>query len=158
VQININEDKAMHLANTIGCQVDQMPFTYVGLTLGTTKPYVEDFQPLLHIIEKYLMGLNKFLSYYGRLTYVNSILSALPTFFMRAFKIPVMIFEQIDKYRKHCLWDKGDINRKGGCLVAWKKATKPKNQGGLGIVDLRAHNTTLLTKFLHKFYNKVDLP
>jgi hypothetical protein len=87
VPININEYKAMYLANAIGCQVAQMTFTYVGLPLGTTKPYVEDFQPLLHIIEKYLMGLNKFLSYYGRLTYVNSILSALPTFFMHAFKI-----------------------------------------------------------------------
>jgi hypothetical protein len=70
--------------------------------------------------------MNKLLSYYGRLTYVNSILSALPTFFMCALKIPIKIFDQVDKYRKHCLWDKGDINRKGGCLVAWKKVTRPK--------------------------------
>jgi hypothetical protein len=53
---------------------------------------------------------------------------------------------------------KGDIDRKGGCLVAWKKATRPKKQGALGIDDLRAHNTALLTKSMHKFYNKVNLP
>jgi hypothetical protein len=47
--------------------------------------------------------------------------------------------------------------RKGGCLVAWDSATRPKDQGGLGIIDLRAQNTALLLKFLHKFYNKKDL-
>jgi 2,4-dienoyl-CoA reductase-like NADH-dependent reductase (Old Yellow Enzyme family) len=40
--------------------------------------------------------------------------------------------------------------------VAWEKATRPMNQGGLGIIDLRAYNTSLLAKFLHKFYNKVN--
>jgi hypothetical protein len=39
-----------------------------------------------------------------------------------------------------------------------KKVTRPKNQGGLGILDLRAQNTTLLLKDLHKFYNKADIP
>jgi hypothetical protein len=77
---------------------------------------------------------------------------------MCSLKVPNSIFDQADKYRLHCLWDRGDVNRKGGCLVAWKKATRPKDQGGLGIIDLRAHNKALLVKFLHKFYNKVELP
>jgi hypothetical protein len=47
------------------------------------------------------MGLNKLLSYYGRLTLVNSILSALPTFYMCSLKIPIRIIEYVDKYRKH---------------------------------------------------------
>jgi hypothetical protein len=41
--------------------------------------------------------------------------------------------------------------------VAWKKATRPKKEGGLGILDLRAQNLALL-KFLHKFYNKDNVP
>jgi hypothetical protein len=41
-------EKALHLANIIGHQVAQMPFTYLGLPLGTTRPSMEDFQPLLH--------------------------------------------------------------------------------------------------------------
>jgi hypothetical protein len=85
-------------------------------------------------------------------------MSALPTFYMCALKIPISIFEQIDKYRKHSPWNHGDINRKGGCLVAWENATRPKHLGGLGIQDLRAHNTSLLVKHLHKFYNRLDIP
>lgn len=34
----------------------------------------------------------------------------------------------------------------------------PKKQGGLGIVNTYAHNEALLIKFLHKFYNRADLP
>jgi hypothetical protein len=42
----------------------------------------------------------------------------------------------------------------------WKMATRQKNQknhGGLGILDLRAHNIALLIKHMHKFYNKKDI-
>ena len=35
---------------------------------------------------------------------------------------------------------------------------KPKNKGGLGVLNLRIQNDALLLKFLHKFYNKLDIP
>jgi len=59
---------------------------------------------------------------------------------------------------KHCLWIKGDITRKGTCLVAWETACKPKDQGGLGIIDIKSQNNALLLKFLDKFYNKAEIP
>jgi hypothetical protein len=114
---------------------------------------VEDFLLFLKRTEKRMMGLNNPLGYHGRLVLVNSILSTLSTFYMCILKIPINILGQVDKYRKHYIWNKRDINRRGGCLVAWNKATKSRSQGGLGIIDLRAHNTVMLFKFLHKFYN-----
>lgn len=39
------------------------------------------------------------------------------------------------------------IHRKGRCLVPWTKACKSKKEGGLGILDLKAHNKALLLKF-----------
>jgi hypothetical protein len=62
---------------------------------------------------------------------------------------------------EHIVYGIGEILTEGGgggCLVAWKKTTKPKSQGGLGIIDLRANDIVLLIKFLHKFYNKANLP
>ena len=35
---------------------------------------------------------------------------------------------------------------------------KPKNRGGLGVLNLKIQNEALLMKFLHKFYNKMDIP
>lgn len=45
-------------------------------------------------------------------------------------------------------------------VFAWHNVSRAKDQGGLGlgIIDIKAHNTALLLKFLHKFYNKHDLP
>jgi len=158
VPINMTEARATHLANTFGCRVGSMPFTYLGLPLGLTKPTLQEFSPLLSRIEKRLTGVSKMLSYNGRLILVNSVLSALPTFYMCSLKIPPQVIKQIDIYRKHCLWSKGDINRKGSCLVAWETACKPKDQGGLGIIDIETQNHALLLKFLDKFYNRDASP
>jgi hypothetical protein len=71
---------------------------------------------------------------------------------------PSQVIKQIDTYRKSCLWSKGEINRKSKYLVAWEVATKPKDQGGLGIIDIKSLNNALLMKFLDRFYNKADIP
>jgi hypothetical protein len=77
---------------------------------------------------------------------------------MCSLKIPPQIIKKIDMFRKHCLWSKGDIDKKGKCLVAWDVACKPRNQGGLGIIDIQSQNEALLMKFLDKFYNHADVP
>jgi hypothetical protein len=54
---------------------------------------------------------------------VNSVLSSMPTFYMCAIKVPIEILNQIDKYRRHCLWKGGDINIKKPPLAAWSMVT-----------------------------------
>ena len=39
-------------------------------------------------------------------------------------------------------------------MIAWEKFYMPKSHGGLGVLDILAHNQALLMKFLHKFLNK----
>jgi hypothetical protein len=88
---------------------------------------------------------------------VNFVLSSMPTFYMCAIKVPIEILNQVDKYRRHCLWKGGDINSKKPPLAAWSMVTKPKNRGGLGVINLRMQNEALLIKNLQKFFNKADL-
>jgi hypothetical protein len=45
VPINVTPEKSYHLARTFGCEVGEMPFTYLGLPVGTTRPSVQDFTP-----------------------------------------------------------------------------------------------------------------
>lgn len=47
---------------------------------------------------------------------------------------------------------------KGTTLIAWNKVCKPKDGGGLGVLDLAIHNKCLLMKHAHKFLNRMDLP
>lgn len=135
-----------------------MPFTYLGLPLGLTRPKITEFMPLLASVEKHIMGISRMLTYAGCLTIVTLVYTSMPTFFMCSLKIPIEVIDQLEKYSKSCLWNGGGITKKGGCLVAWKHACRSKEEGGLGIINLRTQNITLLLMFLHKFYNKADLP
>jgi hypothetical protein len=87
VPINIEERKMSILANTLGCSIGSMPFTYLGLPLGTTKPQVADFFPLISKCERRLISTSKFLSQAGRLQMTNVVLSTLPTFHLCTFKM-----------------------------------------------------------------------
>jgi hypothetical protein len=56
------------------------------------------------------------------------------------------------------MWRSFDINERSKPMVAWKKCTKPKRKGGLGIINLKSQNKALLMKHLDKFYNKKGIP
>jgi len=158
IPLNLTQDQAVNLAGTFGVQLGKLPFTYLGLPLGTTKPRVDDYMPLMDRTEKRLTSVSSFLSQAGRLQLVNSVLYSLPTYAMCSLKVPIAVLEFIDRARRHCLWRGSEVNAKGKSLVAWPKVTKPKNKGGLGVVELRSQNEALLIKHLDKFYNKRDIP
>jgi hypothetical protein len=79
-------------------------------------------------------------------------------YYMSTLKIPLIVIRQIDKYRKHCLWRGSDLNKKENCLAIWKKVTRSKNRGGLGVINIEVQNKALLLKHLHKFFNKENVP
>jgi hypothetical protein len=127
--INVSQERIDVLARTFDCQIGSFPFTSLGLPMGTTKPKVEDFLPLVQRIERKLIATSNFLTQTGRLEMMNSVVSALPTFYMGKIKMPPTVIKQIDKYRKHCMWRGLDLNAKNPPLAAWMLATRPKKQG-----------------------------
>jgi hypothetical protein len=54
----------------------------LGLLLGTTRPTFINLAPLADNVEGCLNGCSRFLNFGGKLTFVNSVLSSLPTFYM----------------------------------------------------------------------------
>lgn len=155
--INIGNGRVASLASAFGCMVGTFPFTYLGLPMGLTKPQVKDYAPLICRIERRLFASSQFLSYASRLQLVNSIISSLPTYYMCSLKLPVIVIEIIDKHRKNCLWRGSDYRRKGYNLATWELVQKPKNKGGLGIINLSLQNEALLMKQLDKFYGKENI-
>lgn len=101
---------------------------------------------------------SSFLNQAERLQLTNSVLSALPTFILSTFKLQNTVIEQIDKYRRHCLWRGSDMQSKKLPSVAWPMVCTSKDQGGLGVLNLGDHNKAMLMKYLHKFYNRDDIP
>lgn len=109
-------------------------------------------------IERRLSACSTWLSYSGRLEMVNSAITPIATYTMCTIKLPKGVIDNIDRARKQCLWRGNDVDKKGGNLVAWPTVMKPKNKGGLVVLNIRLQNDALLMKQLHKFYNKEDVP
>jgi hypothetical protein len=98
------------------------------------------------------------LSQGGKLEMVNSVFSSSAIFYTGTIKLHKGVIKQLDKYRKHCLWRGSDLNSKKPSKAAWPMVCLPKKQGGLGVLDLSLHNDAMLLKFMHKFFNKIDIP
>jgi hypothetical protein len=158
IPINLSAQRLEHLANTFGCQTGSLPFTYLGLPMGTTKPRIDDLSPIMDRVERRLSACSTWLSYSGRLQMINSAITPIVTYTLCTIKVPKGFIENIDRARKQCLWRGSGDTAKGGNLVAWPTVMQPKEKGGLGVINLRLQNDALLLKQLHKFYNKVDTP
>ena len=81
----------------------------------------------------------------------------MPTFYMCTLKLPPRVIDQINRYIKHALWSGTEIHKAVCCLVVWDTACRPKEEGGLGIINLQIENTTLLLKFLDKVNNHANM-
>jgi hypothetical protein len=108
--------------------------------------------------ERSLAATSIYLNQAGRLEITNSVLTAMPTFCMSTFLLQQNVIQQIDKFRKLCLWRGADINAKQKPKAAWKMVCKEKKEGGLGVIDIKMQNEALLIKHLHKFFNRESIP
>jgi hypothetical protein len=155
---NISQERAHLFATFLGCSIATLPFTYLGLPMGTTKPTVQDLMPLVDRIERRVSATFMLMSYSGRVTLINSLLTSIATFTMCSIQLNPKILEHIEKIRRHCLWVKKleDGEEKCYSLASWQMVCRPKKKGGLGILNLKLQNEALLLKYLHKFYNKID--
>jgi hypothetical protein len=76
---------------------------------------------------------------------------------MSTLRLYQWVIKEFDKYGRHCLWRKKDMEENSQPLIACELVCKPKDQGGLGVVD-PTQNNCFLMKHLHKLYNKSNLP
>lgn len=74
-----------------------MPFTYLGLPLGTTRPMVRDLMPLVDRIERRLTGTAIWLSYGEWVQLIISALSSLLSFAMCVLKLPPKLIGIFDR-------------------------------------------------------------
>jgi hypothetical protein len=77
---------------------------------------------------------------------------------MSTFLLHQTVIDQIDKLRKLCLSRGADINAKQKPKAAWTIVCRSRDQGGLGVLNIKTQNEALLIKHLHKFFNKEDTP
>lgn len=132
-----------------------MPFTYLGMPMGTTWPTIIELMPIVECTERKLSSSLCTLDHGSKLTLLNSLITSMMIYPMCTIKFPPKLIEHLDKIRRRCLWcKKTEISESSNSFVAWDLMFYPKHCGGLGVLDIKVQNTALLLKFLHAFYNK----
>lgn len=116
--LGTNPRKGDRLANIIGCRVGNLPFRYLGLPLYNKHLRKEDWAIIINRIETRIDGWKaKLLSYGGRLTLVNSVLTNLPLFYLSIFKAPQWVLHRIEALRRAFFWKGSHKITGGACLV-----------------------------------------
>ena len=132
------------------------PFRYLGVPLSPHRLLASQYSPLLHKLEMAIqVWVGKHLSYAGRLELIKSVLHGMVQFWVTIFPMPQAVIKQITCMCRNFLWT-GNVSRSKSALVAWKTICLPKNEGGLGVLDIQACNNSFLAKQLWSIHLKQD--
>ena len=125
------------------------PFVYLGLPVGGSHKR-DDFWN--GVIEKVKTRLSRWkgkcLSLAGRVCLIKSVLSSILLSFMSLFKLPSGVADKLVRIQRDFLWGLGSEGRKI-YWASWEKVCKPRELGGLGIIDLNTFNVALLGKWIY---------
>jgi hypothetical protein len=115
---------------------------------------LKDWEPLTGVVgHRVDPWQGKFLSSTARLELTNACLTSLPTFAMFLYLLYVGTYAEVDKSRCRFFWEGVGDQRKFH-MVNWATVCKPKDQGGLGILNTKLMNIALLLKWVWKVYQE----
>lgn len=159
VLLNMEQQVKNDIASILGCPISDLPCTYLGLPLSMNKIPRALLQPVLQKIEKRLPGwVPQMMSMAGRLALINSVLAAIPNFFMACIQWDKGSIEAINKTIRAFLWKNKDKVQGGNCLVSWDVVTMTKAQGGLGVRNLEIHNKAMMACLVTKVLSSANGP
>jgi hypothetical protein len=140
-----------NLAHILGCRVESLPITYMGLSLGVSFKDISIWNGVIEKVERRLAGWKKlYFSKDGRLTLIKSTLSNIPTYYLSLFPIPVSVALRLERLQWDFLWSGIGTEIKFH-LVNWHTICTPIKEGGLGVRNLIQFNRALLGKWMWKF-------
>ncbi|KAJ0575244.1 putative RNA-directed DNA polymerase [Helianthus annuus] len=154
--VGVRNEDILNMASILGCERGSLPFTYLGLPVGSNMGLVKNWKPVIDRFESKLsLWKARTLSFGGRTTLVKAVLGNLPTYYFSLFNAPLHVIKYLEKVRRKFLW--------GGCLdknkmswVPWFKVVAPKEHGGLGIGSLASMNKAMMVKWIVKFRNETS--
>jgi len=145
--INVVSSKVGCYTKILNCSKMEVPFTYLGIEVGGNPRLKKFWEPVLSKLKSRLSVWKwRFLSMAGRLCLIKSVLAAVPLYYISLFKVPEGVCKSITSIQRRFLWGWGKEKRPIS-WVSWKDICKPKEEGGLGVRDIRRFNHALLAKW-----------
>lgn len=81
---------------------------------------------------------------------LRSVVQGVSCYWLSIFPIPAIVIDKIERMCRVLLWG-SKVSR-----VAWRQVCLPKEEGGLGLLDLKTWNKALLAKTLWNIHSKKD--
>lgn len=155
--IRCGEALAVQVAQHFQCQNQAFTLKYLGLPLSIYKLRKQDVMPLVDKYSSKMKGWKpKLLAPAGRLALTSSVLLALPIHFSSVLPLPVWAIKIIERRCRGFVW-KGEEETNGGhCLLPWAQVCRPKEYGGLGIINLRYFGTALRCRWPWMRWDQVE--
>lgn len=133
--------------NFLNCSEGCIPFKYLGLPVGANPNSLSTWEPLVESISgKLNLWGHKYISFGGRIVLLNSVLNAIPIFYLSFFNLPMQVWKRMVRMQREFLW--GGLE--GGKKICWLKresVCQSKRNGGLRVNDIRVMNVSLLAKW-----------
>jgi hypothetical protein len=136
------------------CKAGDLPMKYLGIPIDEKRLALCRWDPIIEKFGKKMspwQGRNLVMA--GRATLINSSLTSLALYMLSFYRVPPGVRKKMDMHRAGFLWS-GDKNKKKYHMISWPVVCLPKDQGGLGILDLDIMNISLLSKWLWKLFNE----
>jgi hypothetical protein len=137
-------------AELFGCNQGEFPIRYLGIPIHFWRLTNTEWKTVEERLQLCLSSWKgKLLSIGGRLVLINLVMSNMVLYMLYFFLLPKGFLKRLDFFRSRFFWQ-GDNKKKKYRLAKWSVVCRPKDQGGLGIQDLKVKNTALLGKWLFR--------
>jgi hypothetical protein len=151
---NVNPDQRRELCSVLGIDSTPNLGKYLGFPIKHSGSSGHDFDFIIDRMQTKLTGWKaKLLSMAGRVILTQAVTSAIPSYVMQGIMLPAKILNSIDRVNRNFIWGSSDLNKKLH-LMSWRKITRPKSEGGLGIMAAKPKNLALAAKLCWRFKSK----
>ncbi|KAA3468778.1 Retrovirus-related Pol polyprotein LINE-1 [Gossypium australe] len=95
------------------------------------------------------------LSFAGCVTLAQSVLLAIPNYFMQSLAISKGVCDEIEMIARQFIWG-GFVDNPKSALVSWDSICQLRSHGGLGFRHLQDHNNSFLMKIRFNLVSRKD--
>ena len=152
----VEQEQKEQIANMLNCRLGDWPMRYLGLPLSDHRLGIQAFSGVVDKMKKILdpwKGRTLFSG--GRLVLTNSCLTSLPIYTMGFYLLPKTIHTEMDQIRSNFFWQ-GDRDEFKYHMAKMDTIYRPRNQGGLGMINTKIMNDCLLDKWIWKIHKGAD--
>jgi len=143
-----SDDLKCQIKDTFGFVEGKLPVRYLGAPIISSRLGKADCVSLVERITARVQSwTHRFLSFAGRVQLIRSVLHAIQSYWASVFVIPMAVLDRIEQILRQFLW-KGPTLGKGGAKVSWEDVCLPREEGGLGIRNLRECNKAAMLKHI----------